>query len=135
MTFTPYLHFAGTAREAMTFYAGVFGARDLVIRSAAEAPEGYSFAGGVDRVMHAQFSTGPGATLMAADLPEAVAPGGGGSAVLHEAPTLDTAREVFERLSEGAEIMLPFGPTFWSPGFGGLRDRYGTSWMITVRAG
>lgn len=135
MSFTPYLGFAGTARAAMTFYAEVFGATDLVIRSTGEAPAGVAFSGGPDRVMHAQFSTGPGAILMAADLPEGMATGAAGSSILHEAATPEAARRVFDRLSDGAEIMLPFGPTFWSPAFGGLRDRFGTSWMITVAAG
>ena len=27
---------------------------------------------------------------------------------------------------------MPFGKTFWSPGFGMLKDRFGTPWMVNV---
>lgn len=27
---------------------------------------------------------------------------------------------------------MPFGETFWSPGFGSLIDRFGVPWMINV---
>ena len=30
---------------------------------------------------------------------------------------------------------MPLAPTFWSPAFGMLRDRFGTTWMITTQPG
>jgi PhnB protein len=27
---------------------------------------------------------------------------------------------------------MPFGETFWSPGFGGLIDKFGVPWMINT---
>ena len=27
---------------------------------------------------------------------------------------------------------MPFGATFWSPGFGMVTDRFGTPWMVNV---
>jgi PhnB protein len=27
---------------------------------------------------------------------------------------------------------MPFGKTFWSPGFGMLVDRFGTPWMVNT---
>jgi PhnB protein len=29
---------------------------------------------------------------------------------------------------------MPLGPTFWSPCFGMLTDRFGVGWMITVES-
>jgi PhnB protein len=40
------------------------------------------------------------------------------------------ARQVFDQLAEGAQIRMPFGPTFWAEGFGMLVDRFGTPWMV-----
>ncbi len=39
MAFIPYIHFDGNCDEAMSFYAGVFGATDLKIMRYSEAPE------------------------------------------------------------------------------------------------
>ncbi len=61
----PYLNFNGNAREAMQFYASVFGG-DLSITTFAElgadGPDG-------DRVMHAMLQTNNGYTIMGADVP------------------------------------------------------------------
>ena len=42
----------------------------------------------------------------------------------------ERGRTIFEALSEGGRVRLPFAPTFWSPGFGVLVDRYGVPWEI-----
>ena len=42
------------------------------------------------------------------------------------------ARRVFDGLSEGGKVGMAFGPTFWSPGFGSLTDRFGVPWMINT---
>ncbi|MDN3711157.1 hypothetical protein QWZ10_03735 [Paracoccus cavernae] len=43
---------------------------------------------------------------------------------------IDEARAVFEQLSDGGAVASPFGATFYSPGCGTTRDRYGTSWLV-----
>jgi PhnB protein len=30
---------------------------------------------------------------------------------------------------------MPMGETFWTPAFGVVRDRFGTSWMVSVEEG
>lgn len=135
MSFLPYLAFPGTAREAMTAYARIFGATDLQVMTYAEAPEGERPPGGSpDRVMHSQLSTGPGALLFGMDMPEGMPfPGPGAVSIFHAAPDTARARAVFEALSEGGQVSMPFGRTFWSEGFGMVTDRWGTSWMISVQ--
>lgn len=135
MSFACYLTFTGNCREAMTHYAGIFGAADLQIMGFGDAPEGQAPAGAGNRVMHSQFSAGPGAPLMGADLPEGMAARGGQATVFHAAPTLERAQEIFAALAQGGRVDFPFQATFWSPGFGGLTDQFGTAWMITVAPG
>ena len=50
--------------------------------------------------------------------------------------TLDAearAREVFDGLSAGGLIRMPFQKTFWSPGFGVLVDKFEIPWEISTR--
>ena len=62
----PYLSFNGKAREAMEFYTSVFGG-ELTTSTFGE----YGDTGpGSDGIMHAQFETPSGYTIMAADTPE-----------------------------------------------------------------
>jgi PhnB protein len=37
---------------------------------------------------------------------------------------------MFNALSAGGKIMMPFPPTFWAAGFGMLVDKFGVPWMV-----
>jgi PhnB protein len=39
-------------------------------------------------------------------------------------------KRIFDALADGANVVMPFGPTFWAAGFGMLSDRFGIPWMI-----
>ena len=39
---------------------------------------------------------------------------------------------MFDALSQGGEAKMPFGETFWSPGYGALVDKFGIPWMVNV---
>jgi PhnB protein len=132
MAFTPYIHFGGRCEEAMTFYAGVFGATDLQIMRYDEAPEDMPVPRS-NRVMHAQF-TADGSALMASDFPEGPGDPQAGMSVTCTAKTVEDAQSRFDALSEGGAIIMPFGPTFWSRGFGMFKDRFGTHWIIDTEA-
>ena len=136
MAFSPYIGFFGTAREAMTFYASVFGAKDLEFNNFSDLPADQRPAGTDGLVMHAQFSAGPGAPLMGCDIPPGMAePSPGSHSVFHAAPDATIAAQIFEALSAGGEVEMPLAATFWSPAFGMLNDRFGTRWMISVPSG
>jgi PhnB protein len=52
--------------------------------------------------------------------------------IMQTLPSVEDAHRAFDRLMEGGAIIQPFGPTFWSPGFGMGRDRFGTHWIISA---
>ena len=82
-----------------------------------------------DAVMHAALKIGDG-WLYASDDPSGDADAMAGASIALSFPTVDEAQRVFGALADGGEIRMAFEPTFWSPGFGTLTDRYGTRWMI-----
>ena len=136
MSFSPYIGFGGNARDAMTFYAKVFGADDLQITDFSESPEDQRLPGTDGLVMHSQFSAGPGAPLMGCDItPGMGSHGPGGHSVFHGAPDVTTATRIFAALSEGGTVEMPLAATFWSAAFGMLNDKFGTRWMISVPPG
>ncbi len=127
----PYLHFDGTCAEALAVYAEVLGGTDLQLmryRDVPDIPEAMRS----DRVIHGQMTIGTG-TLMASDAPE----GQGGApqasvSVMQSAPDLATAERWFDALAAGGAVIAPFGPAFFASGFGMLKDRFGTHWMIAA---
>ncbi len=131
MTPIPYLFFKGTCEEAVRAYAKVFRSPEPEIMFAKDAPEGET-SDLPNAVMHAALKMGDG-WLYASDFSRAVRMAG--ASINVTMPDVAEGRRVFEALSQGGEVEMPFGPTFWDPGFGALTDRWGTRWMISTEAG
>ena len=127
----PYLHFDGTCAEALGFYAETLGGTNLQMMRYGEGPEMQGAAGSA-RVMHGQLTIGDG-TLMASDAPEGQAGAPQASvSVMQSAPDMATGQRWFDALAAGGAVAVPFGPAFFAQGFGMVRDRFGTHWMIAV---
>jgi PhnB protein len=132
MATIPYLHFQGTCAEALAFYAEVFGGSGLSTMRYAQAPGTPGDWAESTHVMHGQVDL-PGGRLMASDFP----PGFEGDpqkavSVMQTLPDVGTAKSAFDRLlDEGGDLIQPWGPTFFAEGFGMVRDRFGTHWIIS----
>lgn len=127
-----YLFFKDTCADAMRFYASVFGSEDPeIVPFSASPPEVLKNMPGVDpaSVMHSAVKIGDG-WLYASDDPSGDTPAMAGNSISVSFATEGEARRIFEALSSGGEVRMPFEPTFFSPGFGAFTDRYGTRWMI-----
>src|SRR5262249_304833 len=128
MIFRPYLAFAGNCRDAFTRYQEIFGGELVLLRMSdvpAEAgppPEGAK----PDTVMHAALKAGD-ALLMGADDPSGNFNGSVHGMCLNcSLPDVGEAKRVFEALTEGGEVQVPLGKTFFAPAFGMCIDRFGT---------
>jgi PhnB protein len=129
MSFNPYLFFNGDCAEAFAHYQKVFGG-DLQVLTQAEVPEDARMPGADPSfVMHASLTLGA-ALLMGSDDPTGDGGPMVGSAVAYSSDDEARSKEIFEALAEGGEITGPFGPTFWSKGFGMCTDRFGVPWMV-----
>lgn len=94
-----------------------------------EAPEAFLAS---DRILHGEVTIYDG-RLMASDFP----PGVEGDpqaavSVMQSAPDVTEASRVFTLLAAGGTVIAPFGPSFFSPGFGMVKDRFGTHWIISA---
>ncbi|MFB9223139.1 VOC family protein [Paracoccus cavernae] len=134
MQITPYLFFQGQCAAAMAFYGEIFGTTPALtpfgqIPSHPGTPA--LRAEQQEWIIHAELRLPDGTTLMGADKPAQLggAPQSGVSVALRFGD-IDEARAVFEQLSDGGAVASPFGATFYSPGCGTTRDRYGTSWLV-----
>ena len=130
------LSFRGQCREAFEFYARVLGGEIAAAVPYGAPPPGLPADPGVkDWLMHCWLQVGDQA-LMGADMDSAWAPNietpkNGFDVTLHTEDKAEGQRW-FDQLSEGGKAVMPFGETFWSPGFGSLVDRFGIPWMINT---
>ena len=130
--FTPYIHFKGHCREAMETYQRIFGG-ELTISTYGDMPDMASPEMGLDRVMHSGLMSPEAGNLMASDFP-ANFEGDDQKAmsVSVELKSAERAEEIYEALKTEDGVIMPFGPTFFSPGMGMTKDRFGTHWIITT---
>ncbi len=42
------------------------------------------------------------------------------------------AHRFFDALKDGGKIDMPLGPTFWSPCYGMVTDKFNVGWMVMV---
>jgi predicted 3-demethylubiquinone-9 3-methyltransferase (glyoxalase superfamily) len=119
---TPFLMFDGKAKEAMNFYVSLFDQSE--IHNVLYQEDG--------TIMHATFSI-KGQTFMCID-----------SSVKHSftfTPSIslfvscETEKEideVFEKLSQDGQVLMPLGPSPVSEKFGWVTDRFGVSWQLNL---
>ena len=130
----PYLFFAGRCEEALAHYQTHLGTQVFMTMRYGDSPgacaEGQLPENWGGKIMHCSFSVGT-SVLMGSDGMSDEKKGGGYCLSL-TMPDANEARRVFEALAEGGEVFMPIDPTFWSPCFGMVTDRFGISWMITI---
>jgi PhnB protein len=126
----PYLNFNGNARQALEFYASVFGGKPTFSTfadfGAPDSPD-------ADRIMHGMLETDAGYTIMAADVTgdmEYHAPAGFSVSVSGD--DADALRGYFEKLAAGGTATMPMQKQVWGDEFGMCVDRYGVSWLVDI---
>lgn len=129
MRVVPYINFNGDCRQAFEFYHQVFGGDGPQMFTQEDVPmeglpEDFN-----DKVLHAQLEF-DNQTLMGSDVPPE----------MYQAPTKvsvslhgndpDEAKRLFDALSNGGTVIIPWGPQQWGALFGMARDEFGVPWMI-----
>ncbi len=132
MPLMPYLHFQGNCAEALEFYRDIFDGTGLQLMRYADQPEAKPEWKGAMEVMHGQVVLGDG-VLMASDFPPGMeGDPQAGVSIMQSAPDIETGRGWFDSLAQEGAVVQDYGPTFFSPGFGMVKDRFGTHWMIAA---
>ena len=127
-----HLVFPGNCNEAFSFYEKTFGSKRMMSMTYGEAPAGSPVPpDSKDRVMHTAMPLGS-ITLMGCDAPAGQQEALGGFQVCLESKDQAEVKRLYAALSDGGSVVMPLNPTFWSPLFGMLKDRFGVGWMVTV---
>lgn len=126
----PYLSFNGNARQAMEFYASVFGG-DLAFNTFAEF--GAENSPDADLIMHGILETNAGYTIMAGDVTRDMdyRPMAGVSVSL-SGDDADLLRGYWDKLAAGRTITMPMQKQVWGDEFGMCVDQFGVSWMVNI---
>jgi PhnB protein len=135
MQIQAYLFFNGRCEEAIAFYKTALGAEQEMLMRFKDSPvppqPGMVPPGSEDKVMHATLSIGE-TKLMCSDGTCSGTTAFSGFSLSLDMPDKAAAEKVFAALSEGGRVQMPLSPTFWSPLFGMVADKFGVGWMVSI---
>ncbi|GAA4459646.1 VOC family protein [Phytohabitans houttuyneae] len=132
ITTTTHLNFRGDARSALEFYKSVFGGELAVVtyKDAGNVPEESA----ADQVMWGQVRADDGFHVMAYDVPTQLGYEQGENSffVSVRGETVEEVTGLWDKLCDGAAVVVPMGPAGWAPAYGMVRDRFGVVWVLDV---
>ena len=134
MDITPYLNFNGQCAAAFKFYEQVLGGTIEMMQTHGDSPmKDHVPADWHDKVIHARLRV-DGQAIMGSDAPPQYYSAPQGMYVSIGVRTTADGSRIFNALADGGKVTMPFEPTFWSPGFGMVVDRFAIPWMVNSEA-
>ena len=134
----PYLNFNGNTEEAFNFYKSVFGGSFAALMRYKDTPEAAKVpAGEQEKIMHMALPIGTN-ILMGTDTLASMGhhvQQGTHMSISVSAASNDEAVAVFNGLSEGGQVTVPFQEMSWGDNFGMLTDQFGVQWMVSYTPG
>jgi PhnB protein len=135
MRIEAYLSFEGRCEEAIEFYQKALGAKVQMMMRMKDSPEPpppeHYKPGTENKVMHASLTIGETTVMMSDGMCTGQAAFGNVELAV-QVKTEAEAKRYFGALSEGGNVTMPLGKTFFSPCFGMVTDRFGLGWMVNV---
>lgn len=134
MSIDVYMNFNGNCREALEFYAEVFGTEKPQIMTFGEAPPNPEYPlpeEAKNWVMHARLNI-MGSNVMFSDtfpgMPFVV---GNNISLTVVSKDMEQIKSIFHKLKEGGKVGMELQETFWSQCYGSLTDKFGVEWQVS----
>lgn len=131
MKLRPYLNFGGNAEEAFRFYEKHLGGKIQAMMTFDQMPP--QPGGGANPpmkgILHTSLILGD-INLMASDAPVGQFQPMRSAYLCLSVDSDQEAERIYKVLSDGGEVFMPIGETFFATRFAQLRDKFGTLWMI-----
>ena len=129
-----YVYFNGNCREAVEYYADVFGTEKPVIMTYGDVPDEDHFQlpeESKNLVMHTNLTL-KGSRIMFSDVPPGMPPVGGNNISLsYLTDDTDEITRIFNRMKEEGTVNMELQESFWTKLFGSVTDKYGIEWMFS----
>ncbi|KNZ41636.1 VOC family protein [Acetobacterium bakii] len=138
MKILPYILFNGNCREAVSFYAEVFGSPNAdVITNKEIVSNAESEIEKDDKqfVMHSKRIINE-ANVMFSDLVPGMAfIEGNNVTLIIISDEMEEIKDVYFKLKEGGTVDKELQKTFWSKAYCSMRDRFGIGWQMSFEKG
>jgi len=135
MAIIAYINFQGTTREAVAFYAKVFGSPEPRIMSFAEMGEDPAHpidAATKKLIAHAELLV-DGSTMMFSDVtPDMSLTRGDNVSLMVQTKDGAAIRRWFGSIKEGGQVIMDLAPQPWSKLYCLVHDRFGIGWQFNL---
>jgi PhnB protein len=130
----PYLFFDGRCEEAIAYYKRHLGAEVTMLMHFKDCPDQSMVRPETaNKVMHSCLKIGDSSILASDGMCQGNAAFQGFSLSITVKDEAE-AEKKFAALSDGGEVRMPLGKTFFAKSFGIVADRFGVGWMIIAPA-
>jgi PhnB protein len=127
----PYIHYDGTAADALAFYEKALDGKILYKSTFGESPmpvpEEYK-----NKLMHGSLQAGKLHIMVSDCPPEFKIQMGNNVSLSLSFDSKDEQIKVFNALAEGGTVKMALQDTFWGAYFGMLTDKFGIHWMLST---
>jgi PhnB protein len=129
MKLNTYINYKGNCREAFQFYEKHLGGKITLLSTFNDLPDKSHIPAEnwENKVLHAQIEIGNG-ILMGADIPTSETMRS--AYITLSVPDEDETERIYNLLTDGGQIFMKMGKTFFASRFAMLRDKFGTNWML-----
>jgi PhnB protein len=137
MAINAYINFNGNCREAVAFYAEVFGTEKPEIMTFGDAPSDPEFALTEEMkslVMHTQLNICDSIVMFSdtfTGMPFVV---GNNISLAIVIESIDEIKSIFNKLKVGGTVSMDLQETFWSKCYGTLVDKFGIGWQVSLES-
>lgn len=138
MSVDVYLIFDGNCREAIQFYADVFGTEKPHIMSFADSPQDPSYPlpeEAKNLVMHSRLNINGSNVMFSDNFPGTSFTLGNNISLALISKDLEELKSWFNKLKEGGNVGMELQETFWSKCYGMVTDKFGITWQINCDSG
>lgn len=133
LQFTPFIMMNGKAKEAISYYEEVFGAKVLFRQTIGEGPKEDAARfkkEELDLVAHSVLQIGDTQIMISDMLPGLPFKNGTQISICITTPDVSTTDKFYNRLKEDGKVIVELGKVHFSPAYAIVIDKYGVTFQI-----
>lgn len=131
----PYIILNGNGKEAIKFYEQALEAEVLGISTYGELPQSPNYPlpeEAKDLIVHANLKIGESYLMISDEFPGQPYVLGNQVNVALILKDRNKTKELFAKLQEGGEVIMPLQETPWSPAYGQIKDKFNITWQVST---
>lgn len=138
MAIDVYLNFNGNCREAVEYYAEVFGTETPKFMTFGDSPQDPNYPlpeEAKNLIMHTRLNINGSNVMFSDTFPGMPFVEGNNISLSYQSNNMEEITSLFNKLKEGGKVGMELQETFWSKAYANLTDKFGIQWQLNFDNG